>query len=328
MRDEDYRQMAHRPLRRMDQILTQDNLFRIDLLQCSQAAARMADCNWAVESTDAAGSRERAILIRLAVAAICHQFNWDFLTQSLTREIAADDEPVAKLANVDARQLYAWLEAYPKKERIRAKERAALLRDLGNELQDRYLGRAENLILDASKKLLGAKGLMRRLDDFEAFRQDPLRKKSNVFVHELVRERIARFEDEEAIDPAIDYHIMRIYLRTGRVVPKHRETLHILRSKQPTRPRLVKLLRQTVAEAVRSTAFYAALPVPDVNYIEWQLGRGVCTVNEPSCESGTRFSDPVITTLSESRCPYAEFCAALRDDRWLIAEPHYQGSFF
>ena len=91
---------------------------------------------------------------------------------------------------------------------------------------------------------------MARLDRFQAFRDDPLRKKSNVLVHEIVRDRIANFDNSTQIAPAIDYHIMRLYLRSGRVLPLHRETLDLLKKNSAPRPRLVKLLREAVSEAV------------------------------------------------------------------------------
>ena len=81
----------------------------------------------------------------------------------------------------------------------------------------------------------------------------------------------------ENIKPAIDYHVMRLYLRTGKVIFEQ------LKGLPRPRARLVRLLRSTVAEALRLTANYSKLTIPDVNYIEWQLGRNICINEQPLC---------------------------------------------
>ena len=105
-----------------------------------------------------------------------------------------------------------------------------LLRDLGATLVREFEGKVESLFLGAGRRLYGSDGFMERLDRFQAFQEDPLRKKSNVLVHEIVRDGIAKFNGSSAqIAPAIDYHIMRLYLRSGRVLPMHSETFELLK---------------------------------------------------------------------------------------------------
>jgi hypothetical protein len=146
---------------------------------------------------------------------------------------------------------------YHRPERIRSKERAALLRDVGSTIGHRFKGKPEKILEGTGRQLHGPDGFLRRMDYFQAFRDDPLRKKTNVLVHEIVRDRIADFKDSARIAPAVDYHIMRLYLRSGRVFPLHRETLDLLKQNSMPRPRLVKLLRQSVSEALSLTAMYA-----------------------------------------------------------------------
>src|SRR5262249_60455831 len=105
---------------------------------------------------------------------------------------------------------------------------AALIRDVGSTIENQFEGKAANIIKGAGRRLHGPDGFLLRMDRFQAFRGDPLRKKTNVLVHEIVRDHIVDFEDSARIAPAVDYHIMRLYLRSGRVFPLHRETVNLL----------------------------------------------------------------------------------------------------
>jgi hypothetical protein len=267
-------------------------------------------------------------LFRLALAAVCHGINWDFLSDRLGRAFDVDGLDAARLSVTGARDVDAWLIGYHHPERIKAKERAALLRDLGATIVQEFEGKAENLLTGEGTRLSGADGFMQRLDRFQAFQEDPLRKKSNVLVHEIVRGGIATFDDSDQIAPAVDYHIMRLYLRTGRVVPLHRETLDLLKQDSTPRPRLVKLLREAVSEAISLTALYADLSIPEVNSLEWQIGRDVCDRGQPKCLGGNK-SVAERFGLTTDSCPYAEFCHAFASEEWrLLREPDLKKSFY
>jgi hypothetical protein len=202
------------------------------------------------------------------------------------------------------------------------------LRNLGVTILQAFDGRVESLLGGPGTRLHGPDGFMQRLDRFEAFREDPLRKKSNVLVHEIVRDRIVTFDDSSEIAPAVDYHIMRLYLRSGRVIPLHLETLDLLKQDSIPRPRLVKLLREAVSEALSLTALYADRSIPEVNSLEWQIGREVCDRGRPNCRGGNvsiaeRFG------LATDECPYSNFCHAYADEEWrLLREPDLKKSFY
>jgi hypothetical protein len=254
--------------------------------------------------------------------------NWDFLSERLSPLFDAKGRDARVLSTTTAREVDAWLAGYHRPERIKPKERAALLRDVGATIVREFKGNAVSLLKGAGRRLHGHDGFMERLDRFQAFREDPLRKKSSVLVHEIVRDGIANFEDSSQIAPAIDYHIMRLYLRSGRVVPLHPETLDLLKKDSAPRPRLVKLLREVVSEAVSLTAFYAAMSIPEVNSLEWQIGRDVCDRGRPNC-SGGNFSIAARFGLASDGCPYAGFCRAFADKEWrMLREPDLKKSFY
>jgi len=319
--------------RRLDEIIKED-LFTIDLLACAAAADVIRDFRSTRVENDASKYPLSALVtFKVALVAICHQINWEFLESRLRPNLLshADTDLASQLASIEPGQVAAWLGSYHRPERIRALERSLLLRDVGNELGRLGHRNALPLLTASQGQIEGPTGFLKQLDVFRAYREDPLKKKSYALIQELVRNHLAVFNDDRHIQPAIDYHVMRVYLRTGRVVPRFREVAAILSEGRRPRPRLVKVLREAVAEAMRTTSFYAGLSVPEVNYIEWQIGRSVCATGKPLCLDSRRkiTIDPDIRALGTSRCPYSVFCAAFREDKWRqLQEPKFISRFY
>ena len=302
--------------------------FSVDALACAAGAQILRTFRLDVGQDRFTRPLGSELLFKIALSAICHQINWDFLTERLS-PLFDEGRLVARvLSTTTARDVDAWLAGYHRPERTRAKERAALLRNIGTIIVQEFEGKAENLLKGSGRRLYGPDGFMERIDRFQAFGEDPLRKKSNVLVHEIVRDGIANFDDATQIAPAIDYHIMRLYLRSGRVLPLHSETLDLLKKDSVPRPRLVKLLRETVSDAVSLTALYAGMSIPEVNSLEWQIGRDVCERSRPNC-SGGNVSIAERFGLAGDGCPYASFCRAFADKEWrLLREPDLKKSFY
>jgi hypothetical protein len=273
------------------------------------------------------------LTFKIAVVAICHQFNWDFLQERLATYLLSNDlsEMIRKLSSARAEDLNEWLAGYDKPARIQATRRSAILRSVGKQLSIECGGDPLRLVAAAGHRIAGPDGFIAQLDRFESFRIDPLRKKSNVLVQDLVRERIVSFADEDALRPAVDYHVMRIYLRSGRVIPLYSVVAEVLKGKPRPRPRLVQLLRGAVSEAIQLTASYARLPVAAVNYVEWQLGRSICDSRRPACMQTERPSglDEGIAKLFVGNCPYISFCQARGDPEWRkLREPKFKSTFY
>lgn len=265
--------------------------------------------------------------LKFVFIAICHAINWDFLQDTLASRFQEDPDRLSAefLMKVDARLIKKWLSDYPKPERIRASERAALIRDLGRNLNERFDGKPYNIILEANGRLTGETGLLELLNVFRAYSEDPVKKKSNVLAHDLIRERIVSFKDTDRIKPAVEYHIMRLYERTGRVVPRTPELQEALCQGTQFRPWFVKYMRNTVAEALSYTSAAAKLTVPDVNYVEWQIARSICLSEEPRCLRFKKAPDNLpqdIKRIFKGSCPYVDFCMAYSDPRLLkLREP-------
>jgi hypothetical protein len=313
----------------------QTNLFHVNPSACLRVADVIRSYRASTEdSPNGPRDLEQELGVKLAVVAVCHDINWDFLQRTLGSLLVGNATPsiAQRLAKVRSPEVYACLRSYPKPDRILSDSRAALLRDVGRTIISRFANSAMKIYEQSGGKIHGDHGFLRQLDLFESYRADPLRKKSHVLIQEVVRERILRFEDEHLIEPAIDYHIQRLYLRTDRVVCTDRRIEQALRSYRPRqRPRLVKLLRLQVSEALKLTAFYAKLPIPDVNYIEWQIARSVCTKDRPFCVRpyGPTGLDPDIARLFSGLCPFVAFCPGQKNTAFRsLKQPNFQTTFY
>jgi hypothetical protein len=309
-------------------------VFSINQFACAHAAEAIRAYSPTIEQTAWGKLPSGAQLtFKLAVVAICHQMNWDSLQDRLAGHLLSSSETqmAESLATLRAPKLEEWLAGYHKPGRLRVRERAALLRNLGSQLKLEFGGKASELVGKAGRRINGESGFLAQLNRFNAFRVDPVRKKSNVLIQDIVRERIVTFDDEDKLQPAIDYHLMRLYLRSGRVVPCYDEVADAIKRHPRPRGRLITLLRTTVAEALKLTAFYAGLSVPNVNYLEWQIGRSVCARTKPFClrEARPTDLDDDIAILFENQCPYIRFCPAYSDPEWRnLQEPQFRSTFY
>jgi hypothetical protein len=304
-------------------------IFSIDNIACMQHAEVIKSYQrneelfiWSSQPKDI------QLLFKIAFISICHQFNWDFLQEALAINLLNQPKSIVEtLSEITASRLEGWLHKYPRPERIRAKERAHILRDIGKIMHEKFNNDIDLFYRKCSNSHLGDNTFYTILDNFEGYRTDPLRKKSNVLTHDLIKEHIVEFSDKENVMPAIDYHIMRLYVRSGRVVPSDEAIFKFLEGAPNPRGRLVSELRKAVSEAEQLTAFYANLSVADVNYIEWQIGRSICTNKEPACIAGESRIEIAkdVAALCKEKCPYQNTCLSFNQHRKFInfEEPKY-----
>lgn len=271
------------------------------------------------------------VVFKIAFISICHSINWDYLQGKLAGLVIDDpDNFVSRISSIRSSDVSLLLSDYAKQERVKPSSRAAALRNVGQIFVENWRGDGTSL-LDASGYMIsGSSGFLSQLDKFKAFSADPLRKKSHVLVHDFIREGIAEFKDANSTKPAIDYHIMRLYLRTGRVVPRFKELNPFLQGHPKPRYRLVQKLREAVSEAAELTAFYAGISVPDLNYIEWQFGRGICIFDAPRCDGiDKRVMPDDISKLMTNSCPYSDFCSAKQNNGYeMYVEPKFDQGYY
>ena len=294
------------------------NPFRIDESQCLLLAERLttfrpADARYPWSDF----SRDAQICFKVFFVSVCHQINWDFLQNALFNTFAINDarEMIRRAGEIRPATIQSMLGGYHRPDRVRGAERARYLRSTSAAISASFDGNIEQLV--CSNKVLGEGGLFERLRQVPAFAEDPLSKKSNALAQELAREGIVDFIDASKIPPAIDYHLIRLYLRTGRVYASNEAVFSSLSTGQTHRPRLLRLLREATAIALSTTAEFAKLPIHELNYLEWQLGRSRCERDFVNCngEWPSELKDESITKMSAA-CPMRENCHAYKMPRW------------
>ena len=256
-----------------------------------------------------------AFLVECLAAAVCHSTNWDRLRAHMLRR-AGDSGGFApgRLACLTLDGFVSEFGAAFSPDVTDLARR----HDLFTEVARAFDGPARLLDVDAliarPQPLAGPAGLYATLDKIPAFRADPQRKKARVFVQQLLRFEILLPLDPDELRPAIEHHLIRLYLRTGRVAREDgwpdasEETSGDLDS--------LTALRTAVEQAMHYTATAAGQAVGAVNEIEWQIARSYCDRDRPRCTGPARPDKPVADVIADAHagtCPFAATCPGRHD---------------
>lgn len=268
---------------------------------------------------------ERALACEVVCAAICHQINWDFLREKIYTFTANNPEAWApeNLIKFGKKDIHGMLGEYSKPHRIRPKERSRLINNLSLMFADEIRTYKEIFFWGDSFR----PDFMHILTKAEAFSSDPSSKKLQVLIHTLSHLGITSEIDKFA-QPAIDYHIMRLYLRRGDVSYVNISGEKYLTEMKRRKVKTILSLRQKVSEALEYMAKLSNLPIPLVNTIEWWVGRSVCKKLHPDCllESPEgEWLRPTFTT-----CPFITTCFGYNCNKELLKvhEPFYAGNLY
>lgn len=280
------------------------------------------------------------IWVELVFITICHDANW-YRVHSSVLEVADCDIDVlhpkrlADLTSTSFRSLFG--KAYDDNN-LRAGERCKLLRMIGAEVHDWPAPTRTEWLEKEKASLSGEHGLYRRVDGLSPFGQDPLRKKSRILAHQLMRYELIDVADAEMLLPAIDYHLIRFYVRTGRIFQEQDEMSERLSgdgNQSVARIEYLTHLRRAVEEAMWYTAAGADLRMDHLNHVEWQLARSFCVRSRARCFEHPLASKPIdrevsiLSASSEGHCPLASSCRGSTDEtlRSLI-EPRSARAFY
>jgi len=313
--------------------------FRVDLFRCHDAALALAPYLGAhvIEPWTYLPKLDQFVFKTLFIS-ICHQMNWDVLQSAMAKWLLpAASGRLEEVAGMTARQMSSLLQDYPKQERVRALERSRMLRETADGLANLLADGGPLSSLLEAPVLAGASGFYETIARIPAFTGDPFDKKARVLAHDLHREGIVTFSDPENLKPAVEYHLIRLYLRSGRVVPASDAVRdELLGERRPARPRLVKLLRGAVDTAMRQTALYSGIDVATLNYVEWQIGRSICVeelgpeLAPYHCRAPAPAEMPDdVRALAPCRCPFAGFCSSLNEPEYgWFREPQFQKAIY
>jgi hypothetical protein len=252
----------------------------------------------------------RAILVEFLAAATCHGTNWDRLRKHLLT-VASEQMQFAplKLSSLTFEEFvrqygnaFTSADDLPNRHRLFTDVTAAFA--VGG-----YPFNEKRLSVEL-QRLGGSDGIYAALDMLEAFKADPQRKKSRILVQQLIRSQLIGVVDPNNLRPAIEYHLIRLYLRTGRVVHASAKDPQPQRDRA-TDVRSITALRAAVEQAMHYSAAGADLTIAEINEIEWQIGRSFCERERPRCAGPPRPDKPVPEALSKinsGACPFAATC--------------------
>lgn len=285
----------------------------VNELQCASFVPILKDLSLHSNSEDDFSLRDtpRACQIRALIylVSICHSINWDFLMGDLARDLFSlthgfEAENVIQLEYPSFKRLFRTYRrsdgsvGYTRRLR-NLKKIAALLserKELINELSTDY-------------RIASPEYVRSLLEELPVYNEDPLRKKLHVLIKEFVKRRLVMGVNLADLEPAIDYHIMRLYLRTGRITIRDGELLIRLVHRRPVRIEQITKLRAVVSEAIKYTSWISDIPVAILNDLEWLFARSACRRNDVQCLNGRN-------------CEFASWCfSAFKNIDEMVTEP-------
>lgn len=274
-------------------------------------------------------SFEECIACEVVCAAICHQMNWDYLRQAVLKKTLDDKSWLygERLANISHIEVSALFSNYEKIERIKSGERCKLLRGVGKTIIE--IGSYKNLFFDEKQNLLPIDKIRKNLLKSEAFFKDPKEKKL-----QLLLQKLSVYDGLQNLSiyckPAIDYHLIRCYLRRGLIYPRTKfASEFIFDSSIQRKETTVGALRQLCSELLEQISWYTGLDICVVNAIEWHIGRSICTQDIPDCYLESE--DATWLKKAYLCCPFYENCHARQSEKegmLYINEPEYKGTSY
>lgn len=266
-----------------------------------------------------------SIACEVICAAICHQMNWDYLRHAVFEKTHRNVSWVnpERLSFISETDVYSMFANYNKPERIRASERTLFLRQIG-ELARKH-GNFSNLFMDNEGNLWPETRIRSNLLDCKVFSHDPSEKKLQLLFQKLSSYR-ALSHLEYYCKPAIDYHLIRCYLRRGLIFPKNKLATEFMLSTEISRKEsTMAALRQLCSTLMQRISTYTDLSINSINQIEWHIGRSICIEKNPDCLLCN--SDAKWIKQKYEKCPFYNSCCAINFNPNLlnIDEPTYTG---
>jgi hypothetical protein len=249
---------------------------------------------------------------------------WDYLISASRR--ALDEFASAEaMARIDADRLRAILSddfdpAYSTVDRV--DERLGQLHHVARVLLEQYEGQAMNLYCRAGGRILGEGGIFQRLAAIPAY-TDPLDKKAQLLVGQLDAAGVWPLADPENLKVCMDYHAMRVALRTGIVEVTDPGLLIALKQKARVSDAINHAVRHAVSDACDRVIAHSGVSVFEFDKWIWHLGRSCCFYDhEPICGPRTCHKMEICTYIKAvdyacpGKCSLDGACKGSRDDHY------------
>jgi len=276
-------------------------MLTVDEQQCHKVAERLHAVQvhpdrYLLHPTDETGRRQWANYW-FYVTAVCQSTRtfqgvlngrgirgWDYLVEASLRRRA--DFTAERMLNYSADDLRSLLsdDLDPAHSPIdRVEERLGQLHDCARRLLAEFGGEAMNVYVRSGGKLSGAGGLLDLLSGFQAY-ADPLQKKSVLLAGMLNEISVWPIRDPEYLKVAMDYHAMRVALRTGIVEVHDRVLADNLRLRRAVTAETNQAVRSAVSAACDLVVRASGLSVFQFDKLIWHLGRSCCFYeHDPIC---------------------------------------------
>ncbi|MCS6845823.1 MAG: queuosine salvage family protein [Caldilineales bacterium] len=247
---------------------------------------------------------------------------WDYLVRA-TRRVVDEVASAEAMAAINADRLRAILSddfdpAHSTVDRV--EERLRQLHEVAATLLEQYEGEAMNLYHQAGGRIAGPDGIIARLRAIPAF-QDPLNKKAQLLVGHLDAAGVWPLDDPENLKVCMDYHAMRVALRTGIVEITDPGLRIALKQKAPVTDEINHRVRQVVSDACDRVIALSGVSVYEFDKWIWHLGRSCCFYDhEPICGPRTCHKMDICTYIKAvdyrclGKCSLDGACKGSRDD--------------
>jgi len=270
--------------------------------------------------------RQRLANLWLYVVAICQHTvslagvldgvwyrGWDYLARAALRAEAGTPgyfsaHRLARFTLLDLQRLFSDSGNPATCTLDRLEERLGQLHDCARQLLAAYEGQAMGLYAAAGGRARGPGGLYERLAEFAAY-ADPVEKKSTLLLAFLNQAGIWPLLDPEHVTMAVDYHAMRVALRSGIVAVTDEALARALRGRLPVDETINTAVRVAVREACALLARISGHSIYDLDRIIWLLGRSCCFYDhEPICGGRTCFKADECTFVAGVAYPCPGVC--------------------
>jgi hypothetical protein len=203
----------------------------------------------------------------------------------------------------------------------RAEERVAILRDLAQGLLRDYGSSTLTLLAACEQRLFTPQGtgLLDRLSKFEGY-NDPHFKKAFVFLKALDKLNLWHAHDTENLFIPVDYHLIRMALRTGMVTVTDPGLSGQLHSRSPASEADDWEIREVVKRAYKALEEHSGIDVFVLDEIFWTIGRSCCHYARPPRCTTCDFTDCSVMKSFDydcpGRCPLTTTCLGARDEHY------------
>ncbi len=244
---------------------------------------------------------------------------------------------VQRMAKIDTAQFDAILSldgnpSHPATPR--GAERARLLRETAQALLQRYGGSLERLVHD-SKGLLrrdDGRGLLDVLGDMPGY-SDPHLKKAFVLLKIWQRLGLWEARDRHNLFIPVDYHLLRVALRSGMVQVEDAEWRQRLRDKAEATVSEEEHIRAAAKQAYKRVEQLSGIDVFTLDEIIWTLGRSCCHHDrQPRCDACDRTCCSVMQSFvyaCPGRCPLTGACRGSGDTAYrALFEPALETTYY